>query len=171
MPINQSGCQMTGSVVALQAWHCTFVAHVVRAAGRVEQNFRGALLALLETHLQRALAITITVDGECEVILVLVSDGLPEDGDVLALVEQERAVLVLVLFEKALLSIRYTVIISGRAYLFYPRLNLLNIVQLLHTMWDVSGSPIVDATCAALAVCVLQRLRTAAAREKLSKGT
>ena len=68
----------------------TKVAHVVARARRVEENLGRLRRALLQTHLDRALAITIAVDCEFDLISVSVPECLPKERNVFALVEEHR---------------------------------------------------------------------------------
>lgn len=75
----------------------TLVAHVIIRARGINENLRGLGLSLLETHRNRALPSAITVDGEFNLILVLVPERLPKKGNVFALIQQEGAVFSFVL--------------------------------------------------------------------------
>lgn len=72
----------------------TFIPYKFSRAGRVEQNFRGLLWSLLETHLDGTLALAVAVDGKLDMIPVLVPKSLPKERDAFALIEQKRSRLV-----------------------------------------------------------------------------
>ena len=65
----------------------TFIPYKFSRAGRVEQNFRGLLWSLLETHLDGTLALAVAVDGKLDMIPILISKSLPKERDAFALIE------------------------------------------------------------------------------------
>ena len=76
-----------------------FESHKFGRARRVDQNLGGFVFSLFEAHLHGALAFAITVNGELDLVLVLVPKRLPEKGNVLALVEEDGARRLFVLLE------------------------------------------------------------------------
>lgn len=104
----------------------TFKTHVIDRSWGVDENFGGPLLTLLHTQFDRALAFTVSVDCEFEVVFIFVPKGLPQKWDMFALVYKEGAGMIDILVRPAFASCCKS--IGRKTDLMYPTGDILYLI-------------------------------------------
>lgn len=157
MPVD-AGCKESISCRATadigESWR-TFVHDEFGRTSWIDQDLGLALFILPDTHLRGNFTVSVTMDGEFEVVTVLVPEDLPQQRNAFAIVDQQGSWVVNVLNQMSAACSHRD---ESRAYSLKPPRYVLKVVVFDHGVRDVPDSPVVEGACGAVRLIIVESL-------------